>query len=126
MKSEQAIQDIEEVRLFFKRHDEEEIMRFTEKNRAPTTSLSRLVDIASSEGEMSYAAAMFLLGLYNGHAYPFRLGLLRDLDTQTLNDCIQVLFMDHQIVAGNIAPYAPNGEKFFASLLTRFKPKPMD
>lgn len=63
----------------------------TEKQVA---ALNRLWNIANGHsGQCRYVAA-FLLGLYNGHRFPFDLTNFRCLDEEIFRDCLDVLVMD--------------------------------
>lgn len=68
-------------------------------------ALRRLVEAAQNDTGQSRVCGRFLLGLYNGSAFPFNLVELRLLDQALWQDCMAVLAMDqsprqevHQLV----------------------------
>lgn len=65
-----------------------------EKNGLP--ALQRLVEVARCDTGQSQVCGRFLLGLYNGYAFPFNLIDLRRLDESLWNDCISVLKLDQR------------------------------
>lgn len=58
------------------------------------TALQRVVEVARCDTGQSQVCGRFLLGLYNGYAFPFNLIDLRRLDESLWNDCISVLKLD--------------------------------
>lgn len=56
-------------------------------------ALRRLLDVAQNDTGQSRICGRFLLGMYNGSAYPFNLIDLRCLDDALWQDCIAVLSM---------------------------------
>jgi hypothetical protein len=59
-------------------------------------ALRRLFKIAEGDSGQCRHIARFLLGLYNGHRFPFDLTRLRGIDAELFDDCIAVLKMDSQ------------------------------
>jgi hypothetical protein len=82
-------------------------------------ALKRLVAAAQRSSGQSAVVGRFLLGLYNGPAYPFTLTELRGLDQELHSDCMAVLLMDwsperevHEMIEG--------GHHIFQSLIARW------
>lgn len=63
--------------------------------KAGIEALGRLVPVAQRDTGQSAVIGRFLLGLYNGHDYPFVLTSLRGLDTALFDDCLSVLQLDY-------------------------------
>lgn len=59
-------------------------------------ALLRLVEVAQGDTGQSGVCGRFLLGVYNGAAYPFNLVDLRRLDYDLWQDCLAVLAMDRR------------------------------
>jgi len=77
---------------------------------AGVPALLRLVEVAQGDTGQSGVCGRFLLGVYNGTAFPFNLVDLRRLDPDLWQDCMAVLAMDksprkevHQLVADGYA-----------------------
>lgn len=83
-------------------------------------ALHRLSVVARNDSGQASTVGLFLLGLYNGHAYPFNLSRLRGLDLDLYRDCLAVLQMDYQ-PACEIHEYIDGGEALFADLRDRFR-----
>lgn len=86
-------------------------------------SLRRLLPIAQSGTGQSGVVARFLLGLYNGPAYPFDLTDLRRLDQGIVDDCLSVLRMDHRLLK-EVHEYFANGNEIFQNLADIWMVKP--
>jgi hypothetical protein len=67
-----------------------------EAETAGVPALRRLVGVAQGDSGQCRVARLFLLGLYNGTAWPFDLNRLRSLDLDLQADCLAVLRMDLQ------------------------------
>ncbi len=78
-------------------------------------ALSRLVKIANRDSGQASTVRQFLLGLYNGHRFPFNLIKLRGLDKELFDDCMAVLTLDARVTAKEIHLYIDNGSKRFES-----------
>ncbi len=59
-------------------------------------ALQRLAEVSRDDTGQSQTIGRFLLGLYNGHAYPFNLVSLRGLDVALHDDCMAVLRLDYE------------------------------
>ena len=57
-------------------------------------ALDRLIQAAQQEGGQASTLQRFLLGLYNGAAWPMNLNDLRNLDWDLQEDVLKVLAMD--------------------------------
>lgn len=94
-----------------------------EKRRAQAqaeglVALHRLAEVASDDTGQSETIGRFLLGLYNGHAYPFNLVSLRGLDIDLHDDCMAVLRMDYE-PEQEIHEYLANGPELLKQLRER-------
>lgn len=78
-------------------------------------ALRRLYDAAANDTGQSVVIGNFLLGLYNGKAYPFNLTKLRRLDTSLHNDCLAALQLDHQPLL-DVHEYFENGTQLINQL----------
>lgn len=78
-------------------------------------ALARLVPVAQRDTGQSGVVARFLLGLYNGPAYPFNLTELRRLDVGLFDDCIAVLRLDNS-PEQEVHTYLPNGDAIWQEL----------
>lgn len=78
-------------------------------------ALRRLFAIAHGDSGQCKPVAAFLLGLYNGHRFPFDLTNLRGLDTKIHEDCLAVLRLDHPC-RKEIHHYFPHGGEAFERL----------
>lgn len=65
-----------------------------EQNGLP--ALTRLIEVARRNTGQSQVCGRFLLGLYNGYAFPFNMTNLRRLDESLWDDCISVLKLDQR------------------------------
>lgn len=82
-------------------------------------ALQRLVPIAEHDSGQSRTIGCFLLGLYNGVAYPFNLVELRGLDAQLFEDCIAVLRLDRQ-PEREVHEYFKDGDAIWAGFRKRW------
>lgn len=82
-------------------------------------ALQRLVPIAQRDSGQSRTIGRFLLGLYNGDAYPFNLVDLRGLDAHLFDDCIAVLRLDRQ-PEREVHEYFKNGDAIWAGFRKRW------
>jgi hypothetical protein len=87
--------------------------------RAGVDALGRLVPIAQGHTGQSGTVARFLLGLYNGRAFPFDLTGLRGLDGDLHDDCMAVLLMDRR-PRREVHRYIEDGGAVFADLAARW------
>lgn len=78
-------------------------------------ALRRLFEIAHGDSGQCKRVAAFLLGLYNGHRFPFDLTELRGLDTKIHEDCLAVLRLDHPCMQ-EVHRYFPEGGEAFERL----------
>ena len=77
------------------------------RETAGLPALVRLFEVAQTQGGQAATVRRFLLGLYNGNAWPMNLNDLRGLDGSIQADVLAVLAMDmsprreiHHYVAG--------------------------
>jgi ParB family transcriptional regulator, chromosome partitioning protein len=59
-------------------------------------ALQRLLGVAHTGTGQARVVARFLVSLYNGDRFPFDLTDFRALDTDLLEDCLDVLVMDNK------------------------------
>lgn len=78
-------------------------------------ALERLAAVARQDSGQARIIGLFLLGLYNGSAYPFDLTQLRSLDAQLFGDCLAVLHLDYY-PEQEVHEYLPAGNALFAHL----------
>lgn len=76
-------------------------------------ALIRLAVIAERDTGQAETVRLFLLGLYNGYAFPFNLVKLRSLDKSLFDDCLLVLTLDARVTAQEIHLYFNNGGELF-------------
>ncbi|MGA4453338.1 DUF7673 family protein [Pseudomonas fortuita] len=95
---------------FFSYQDERPAIR-----EAGIQALARLVPVALRESAQSRTVGRFLLGLYNGHEFPFTLTDLRSLDVGLFDDCIAVLRLDN-VPELEVHEYLPKGNLIFNQL----------
>ncbi|AGN81294.1 ATP-binding protein [Pseudomonas putida] len=95
---------------FFSYQDERPAIR-----EAGIQALARLVPVALRESGQSRTVGRFLLGLYNGHEFPFTLTDLRSLDVGLFDDCIAVLRLDN-VPELEVHEYLPKGNLIFNQL----------
>ena len=105
-------------------HDIYQRMQVMQHQRAAVQAsglpaLGRLVIVAQRNSGQSGIVARFLLGLYDGHTYPFNLTELRGLDQELHSDCMAVLIMDwsperevHEMIS--------DGQRIFQSFIGRW------
>jgi len=89
-----------------------------DRQQAHTTglpALERLAAVARQDSGQARIIGLFLLGLYNGSAYPFDLTQLRSLDAQLFRDCLAVLHLDYY-PEQEIHQYLRAGDALFAHL----------
>lgn len=84
-------------------------------------ALQRLAQVARRDSGQARTVGLFLLALYNGHAYPFNLSRLRSLDMALHKDCMAVLSMDYQ-PAMEVHQYIEGGDDLFRQLRDRLTP----
>lgn len=82
---------------------------------AGEAALRRLLPIAQRDTHQAMRVANFLLGLYNGHRFPFNLTNLRSLDDAIFEDVIAVLRMDANAYQ-EVHLYFDNGGLIFEKL----------
>lgn len=76
-------------------------------------ALERLVIVANRDTGQAATVRCFLLGLYNGHRFPFNLVTLRGLDKALFDDCMAVLTLDARATAKEVHQYLDNGGELF-------------
>lgn len=76
-------------------------------------ALIRLANIATGDTGQAGTVRRFLLGLYNGHRWPFDLTTLRGLDKDLFEDCIAVLTLDARATMKEVHCYFKNGGELF-------------
>jgi len=82
--------------------------------------LKRLIKVAEGDTGQSVRIARFLLGLYNGPAFPFDLTDLRAIDRSLKNDCLAVLAMDSKVCELEVHHYIEDGKARFEVLAEQF------
>ncbi len=87
--------------------------------KAGIEALHRLVPVAQRDTGQSGVIGRFLLGLYNGQAYPFDLTELRRLDAGLFDDCLLVLRLDNR-PEQEVHTYLPNGDAIWADFRARW------
>jgi hypothetical protein len=80
---------------------------------AGVPALARLADIAEGDTGQAATVRRFLLGLYNGHRFPFNLITLRGLDKALFEDCLSVLKLDARATRQEVHHYIDNGGELF-------------
>lgn len=90
--------------------------RQTKAQAAGQPALQRLAHIALGDTGQCRIVALFLLGLYDGRAWPLNLQELRGLDDELFDDVMAVLTMDSRAPEASIQKYIDNGKAFFARL----------
>lgn len=78
-------------------------------------ALIRLANIATGDTGQAGTVRRFLLGLYNGHRWPFDLTTLRGLDKALFDDCLAVLTLDARATMKEVHQYFKNGGELFDS-----------
>lgn len=81
-------------------------------------ALERLAIVARRDTGQARTIGLFLLGLYNGNAYPFNLSRLRGLDLDLYSDCLAVLSMDYHPTM-EVHEYIDDGNELFKKLRDR-------
>ena len=76
-------------------------------------ALQRLATTANNDTGQAGTVRRFLLGLYNGHRWPFDLTTLRGLDKDLFDDCIDVLKLDARATVKEVHQYFKNGGELF-------------
>lgn len=76
-------------------------------------SLKLLAKIAERDTGQAVTVRLFLLGLYNGHRFPFDLTNFRGLDGDLFTACMDVLNMDARVTVQEIHHYFDNGGELF-------------
>lgn len=83
------------------------------------SALCRLVAATRHDSGQSAVIGRFLLGLWNGAAYPFDLVTLRGLDIALHDDCLAVLRLDEGAEL-EVHEYIENGTAIWADLRKRW------
>lgn len=78
-------------------------------------ALQRLAKIAQRDTGQAVTVRRFLLGLYNGHRWPFDLTTLRGLDRDLFDDCMALLRLDARATVKEVHQYFTNGGELFAA-----------
>lgn len=84
-------------------------------------ALRDLMPVAQSDTGQSAVVAKFLLGLYNGHRFPFDLNEFRRLDLELFEMCQAVMAMDFQHDR-EVHEYFENGGRIFEQLAATWYP----
>lgn len=84
----------------------------TQADAAGEPALLRLVAVAKRDTGQSGKVRRFLLGCYNGEAFPFDLTDLRGLDQDLFDDCLRVLRMD-RFCSSEVHRRFPEGRDLF-------------
>ncbi|WP_404355568.1 hypothetical protein [Methylotuvimicrobium sp. KM1] len=80
-------------------------------------ALQRLANIAKGDTGQAGTVRRFLLGLYNGHRWPFDLTTLRGLDRDLFDDCMALLRLDARATIKEVHQYFTNGSALFAKFV---------
>lgn len=107
--------DAEVMARFFRQVAELDAERET-VTAAGLPALNRLRAVADRDTGQAGTVRAFLLGLYNGHRFPFNLTRLRGLDKALYDDCLAVLALDARVTAQEIHHYLDDGEDCFQRL----------
>lgn len=83
-------------------------------------ALNRLVPISLNDTGQSRVIGRFLLGLWNGQAYPFDLTELRGLDSELYADCLAVLQLD-RLGEREVHEYVKGGWAVWGQLAARYR-----
>lgn len=78
-------------------------------------ALQRLAKIAQRDTGQAGTVRRFLLGLYNGHRWPFDLTTLRGLDRDLFDDCMALLRLDARATIKEVHQYFTNGNELFSA-----------
>jgi len=105
------------------RQMEKDILENKELVEAVQEPLKRLMEVADGDTGQSVRIARFLLGLYNGPAFPFDLTDLRAIDRSLKNDCLDVLAMDSKACEMEVHHYIEDGKARFEMLAGRYLDK---
>lgn len=81
-------------------------------------ALFRLYEIAQGDTGQSRVIARFLVGLYNGSAYPFDLTDLRTIDDKLFEDCMALLRMDARHCVQEVHNYIDDGSRRWKKLIS--------
>lgn len=81
-------------------------------------ALFRLFDFAQGDTGQCRTIVRFLVGLYNGDAYPFDLTGLRAIDDALFEDCMAVLRMDARHCVHEVQNYFDNGESRWQKMIS--------
>lgn len=85
-------------------------------------ALKELMPIAQGGTGQSTVVAKFLLGLYNGHRFPFDMTEFRRLDREVFEKCQAVLMMDAQ-PEREVHTYFEDGQRIFEELADIYYPR---
>lgn len=104
--------DAEVMASFFRQVAELDAERET-VTAAGLPALTRLRAVADRDTGQAGTVRAFLLGLYNGHRFPFNLTRLRGLDKALFDDCLAVLALDARVTAQEIHRYLDDRDDCF-------------
>jgi len=82
-------------------------------------ALQRLIPVSLDDTGQSRVIGRFLLGLWNGRAYPFDLTELRGLDSELYADCLAVLQLD-RLCEREVHEYIKGGWAVWDQLRNRY------
>jgi hypothetical protein len=88
-------------------------------------ALWHLLTVAEGDSPQAGFVAQFLAGLYNGFTYPLDLAVLRPLEQDLLERCLQTLRLQ-RTDAVEVQRYFPNGEARWQALIQRRAIRPRD
>ena len=81
-------------------------------------ALFRLYEVAQGDTGQCRVIVRFLVGLYNGTAYPFDLTDLRAIDDALFVDCMAVLCMDARHCVHEVHNYFDNGDQRWQKMIS--------
>lgn len=81
-------------------------------------ALFRLYEVAQGDTGQCRTIVRFLVGLYNGSAYPFDLTDLRTIDDALFEDCMALLRMDARYCVQEVHNYFDNGDARWQKMIS--------
>lgn len=81
-------------------------------------ALFRLYKVAQGDTGQCRTIVRFLVGLYNGSAYPFDLTDLRTIDHALFEDCMAVLRMDARHCVQEVHNYFDDGDRKWQQMIS--------
>lgn len=83
-------------------------------------ALFRLYEFAQGDTGQCRTIVWFLVGLYNGSAYPFDLTELRGIDDALFEDCMAVLRMDARHCVQEVHEYFEDGNRKWKQMISEW------